>query len=136
MYLYFKAFHIIFVITWMAGLFYLPRLFVYHVETGHEIFKVMEKKLLYIIIIPSSIVVFFAGTVLAFLQHSWTKPYFHVKFTCALGLLLFQYVLSRYRLQLLHGVCTKTSTFFRLLNEVPSVLLIIIVFCLVFKPFS
>lgn len=139
-YLWLKAFHVIAVITWMAGMLYLPRLFVYHCETEpgsaeSERFKVMEGKLLRVIVNPSMIAVWVLGLTLAFTSHAYMQGWLQVKF-------LFVLILSG-----LHGFYAstvkafardenrRTQRFYRIINEVPAVLMIVIVILAVVKPF-
>ncbi len=135
-YLWWRFGHFIGLICWMAGLFYLPRLFVYHMESPKEmesIFQTMERRLYFCIILPASIVTWVCGAALVFIKESWLRGYFHLKLTALLGLLIFQWTLNRYRLLLMTE--RKSSVFFRFINEIPTILLIIIVYCAVFKPF-
>ncbi|RJF89654.1 protoporphyrinogen oxidase HemJ [Oleomonas cavernae] len=136
-----KALHIIAVTTWMAGMFYLPRLFVYHVgkapgSDASETFKVMERRLLKAIINPSMIVTWILGLCLAVATEAWgSGGWFHAKFLLVVimsgihGMLVGQ--VRRFgRDERPHG-----SRFYRILNEVPTVLFIVIVLLVVLKPF-
>jgi putative membrane protein len=140
LYLTLKALHIIAVICWMVGLLYLPRLFVYHVENNNsesvKIFKVMEKRLMKIIMNPAMIITWVTG-----LSILWVLG-FNTIFSLWLSTkFLFVIILSGY-----HGFLskclkdfaldrnTKSSKFFRFINEVPTIILIIIVFLVIFKP--
>ena len=138
-YLWIKAFHVIFVTCWMAGLFYLPRLFVYHVETNNpetkKTFEVMERKLYRGIMTPSMYLSLILGGFLLLIPGTLSNGYIHLKILCVLALIMFQFYLSHCRLQLAHGRNKKTSRFFRIINEIPIVLLIIIVVCVIVKPF-
>ena len=139
-YLWLKAFHLIAVIAWMAGLFYLPRLFVYHVESQNPDTKktlaVMEKRLYKIIIMPAMHGVIILGGLLLILPGFLASIYMHIKMLCVFGLLVFQFYLNHCRWRLANGTNTKTSRFFRIINEIPTLLLIIIVICVIVKPFS
>lgn len=135
-----KAFHIIAVIAWMAGMLYLPRLFVYHCETAvgtpeYERFKLMERKLMRLIINPSMIAVWLLGLALAIALDSWSAPWFHAKLTLVILLSGMHGMFSRWRRDFEHGRNTKTQRFFRIVNEVPAVLMILIVILVVVKPF-
>jgi len=142
-YLWLKAFHIIFVITWMAGLFYLPRLFVYHtrVKTGSDqdkLFQLMEYKLLRIIMGPSSVLVWVFGV--ALIYSIGTAVFFDgvwgwVKLAAVIALTWYHHVLGRYRKAFAAGQNQHDEKFYRRINEVPSVLLIIIVIMVVVRPF-
>lgn len=139
-YLWIKAFHIIFVVTWMAGLFYLPRLFVYHAGVNPDseaanLFKIMEYRLYKIIMIPSMLLSLAFGLVLAIILGTGSSGWFHVKLLCVGGLVVFQHFLNRWRKQLELGTCLCSAKFFRMINEVPSVLLVIIVISAIVKPF-
>ena len=139
-YLWIKAFHMIFVTAWMAGLLYLPRLFVYHVGVACDseaasIFKVMEYRLYKIIIIPSMFFSLALGFILAIMLGIWSSGWFHVKLFCVGVLVVFQHLLNHWREQLGHGTCLHSAKFFRMINEVPSILLVIIVISVIVKPF-
>jgi protoporphyrinogen IX oxidase len=138
-YLWLKALHILAVITWMAGMLYLPRLFVYHAGTPmpsatSEIFKVMERRLLKAIINPSIIVVFITGPVLAYLSGYWQSPWLQMKFVLALGLAALHGYFARYVKIFARGGNRRSARFFRILNEVPTVLMVLIVILAVVKP--
>ena len=139
-YLLFKSLHLIAVISWMAGLLYLPRIFVYHSENNNEIissvFKTMEKKLYYYIMTPAMVLSWAFGLVLIHeigfdqLANLWLQlklilvvllTFYHFY----LGLLLNQFKLNQNK---------KTSKFYRYINEIPTLLLILIVFIVIFKP--
>ena len=140
-YLLFKSLHLIAVISWMAGLLYLPRIFVYHAENidqkkASEIFKIMERKLFNYIMMPAMILTWLFGILLI---GSLGVQVFYELWTILKGILVL--LLSHYHFYL--GKCvrmfannqnTKTSKFFRIINEVPTILLIFIVFAVVFKP--
>lgn len=139
-YLWIKAIHVFAIIAWMAGLFYLPRLFVYHKSVDSEseaahLFRTMEYRLSKIIIMPSMFLSLASGIFLAMIQHTWLSGWFHLKITCVAGLLILQHLLGRWRKQLALGTCVRTSSFFRVINEVPSLLLIIIIISVIVKPF-
>ncbi len=142
MYLWIKAFHVISVISWMAVLFYLPRLFVYHVENKDkkefvEVVKVMEYKLHKFIGIPA-----FWGTVLTGIAMLALNPaifqsggWIHAKLTLATLLILYYIHLAVIRRRLAEGKCTKSGKFFRMYNEVPTILMILIVILVIVRPF-
>ncbi len=140
LYPWMKSFHIIAVIAWMAGMLYLPRLFVYHCETApgtpeYERFKVMERKLMRIIINPSMIVVWVLGLILAETLHAWTETWFILKLILVTALSALHGMLSRWRRDFENGRNTKTQRFYRIVNEVPAVLMAFIVILVVVKPF-
>jgi len=140
-YLLFKSLHLIAVISWMAGLLYLPRIFVYHVENSEkkeatEIFEIMEKRLYFYIMRPAMILSWLFGIILIYISgiDIFSQLWMHIK----LGLVVLLTIYHEYL-----GVClkslklktnTKTSKFFRIINEVPTVILIFIIFVVIFKP--
>ena len=136
-YLIFKTIHIISVITWMAALFYLPRLFVYHStkEAGSdssETFKVMESKLLKIIANPSLILVWISGLVL--LSYKGLEVWLILKMFLVMGMTLFHFYLYFLRKGFENDANMKSEKFFRVINELPTILLLIIVILVVFQP--
>lgn len=140
-YLLIKSFHIIAVISWMAGMLYLPRLFVYHadVETGSEMdekFKIMEHRLLRYIINPAMVLSLVFGVMLVMiLGKEGLGGWFHVKSLLLVFLFLAHGFLARYRRYFAKGENKHTAKFYRILNEVPTVLMIAIVILAVMKPF-
>lgn len=140
-YLWFKAAHIMAVISWMAGLLYLPRLFVYHVNAEHgsvqsETFKVMEKRLLKYIMNPASIAVWVFGLLLVYAEPSIMKqPWIHVKLLCVILLTGGHHAMAAYVKKFARDENTKSAKFFKILNEIPTVLMIIIVIMVVVRPF-
>ena len=136
-YLIFKTIHIISVITWMAALFYLPRLFVYHStkEAGSdssETFKVMESKLLKIIANPSLVLVWISGLVL--LSYKGLEVWLILKMFLVMGMTLFHFYLNFLRKGFENDANIKSEKFFRVINELPTILLLIIVILVVFQP--
>ncbi len=137
-----KAIHIVAVIAWMAGLLYLPRLYVYHCETApgteaSERFKIMELKLYKFIMTPAMLVTFVLGIVLALTPGlvDWHEGWFHVKLVAVLLLAGFQGALGKWRREFLHDRRTKSQRFFRIVNEVPTVLMVVAVVMVVVQPF-
>ena len=140
MILWVKALHIVAVIAWMAGMLYLPRLFVYHADapkgsTLSETFKVMERRLLKAIINPSMILVFVTGIALAFLTGYWQAPWLQAKFVLVLGLGGLHGYLARCVRAFAVDANARSAGFYRVLNEVPTVLMVLIVVFAVVKPF-
>lgn len=136
-YLFIKFLHIVALIAWMAGLFYLPRLFVYHSlypENG-EMLKIMENKLYKIIMVPSMYVTIISGFLLIFIGNFLSSGWMHLKITCVFFMIVFQFQLNSFKKQLATGNCRKSSKFFRVINEIPTLILIIVVFLVIFKPF-
>ena len=140
-YLLFKSLHLIVVISWMAGLLYLPRIFVYHVENLKDkntslIFKTMERKLYFYIMTPAMILTWVFGLILIsslgleVLYVTWIK----LKLLLVILLTLYHFYLSKLLSDFNLDQNTKSSKFFRIINEVPTILLILIVFIVVFKP--
>ncbi len=139
-YLWIKALHILAVISWMAGMLYLPRLYVYHVvaEQGSaqsETFKVMERRLLRAIINPAMIVSWAAGLALAAHLDAWTEGWFHGKLALLLGMQLIHAAYARWRRHFAIDENRHTSGFFRWMNEVPTVLMVGIVILVIVRPF-
>ena len=140
-YLLFKSLHLIAVISWMAGLLYLPRIFVYHVENINDqnsinIFKIMERKLYFFIMMPAMLLSWFFGLILIsilgfdILSMMWVQ----VKLIFVILLTLYHFYLGYLLSKFKSDQNTKTSRFFRIINEVPTILLILIVFIVIFKP--
>ena len=134
-----KAFHIIAVIAWMAGMLYLPRLFVYHCETTvgtpeYERFALMERKLMRVIINPSMIAVWVLGLMLAYMLDAWGELWFLAKLLLVLILSGLHGFLARWRRAFERGENTRTQRFYRIVNEVPAVLMAFIVILVVVKP--
>lgn len=139
-YYWLKAGHIIFMVFWMAGLFMLPRLFVYHQEAEqgspeNAAWIDRERKLLKIILNPSIIVVWVLGIALAFSIGAWDQGWFHAKLALVLALSGYQGFLAAYAKKLARGERSLSGKTLRLLNEVPGVALVLIVVLVVVKPF-
>lgn len=139
--LWLKAFHVIAVICWFAGLFYLPRLFVYHVDTmdeaGRARFALMERKLYRGIMTPSMIATLALGIWL--LIESWPawrgQGWLHAKLALVILLLAYHHACGIYRRQLAEDRCRRSALFFRIFNELPVLALVGIVILVVVKPF-
>jgi putative membrane protein len=134
-----KILHIVAVISWLAGLLYLPRIFVYHAQVvaGSEIdkiFQTMEKRLLRYIMLPSMLLVFIFGFYLAS-QIGFEFIWLHIKITLVLILAGYHGFLSRCRKNFAKGENKYSQKFYRLINEVPTVLMIFIVALVILKPF-
>jgi putative membrane protein len=134
------ALHIVAVIAWMAGMLYLPRLFVYHCDADvgsiqSETFKVMERRLLKAIINPAMIATWLLGLWLAW-QGGWFKaPWLHLKLALVFAMSGVHGILSKYVREFAADRRRKSPKFFRILNEIPTVLMILIVILVVVKPF-
>ena len=140
-YLLFKSLHLIAVISWMAGLLYLPRIFVYHVENSEkkettEIFEIMEKRLYYYIMRPAMLFSWIFGIVLIYLNglDVLTNLWMQIKLVLVIILSGYHEYLGKCMLNLKNRTNTKTAKFYRYINEVPTVLLILIVFIVIIKP--
>lgn len=142
-YPYLKALHIIAVVAWMAGLLYLPRLFVYHCAAkpggeASETFKVMERRLFRGIMNPAMIAVWLLGPALAFAAQSggWNQPWLHMKLLLVIGLTVLHHLMGRWRKAFERDANMRSARFYRIVNEVPTSLLVLIVFLVVLKPFG
>ena len=140
-YLLFKSLHLIAVISWMVGLLYLPRIFVYHVENSEkkeatDIFENMERRLYFYIMRPAMIATWLFGIILIYISgldifsHLWM----HIKLALVIFLTIYHEYLGVCLKSLKLRTNTKTSKFFRIINEVPTIILILIIFIVVFKP--
>ena len=136
--LWIKSLHIIFVVTWFAGLFYLPRLFVYHAmtddQTSRERFKIMERKLFYGIMTPGGVLTIVFGLWL-WLGYGITGGWLHVKLALVAVLILYQIYCGKLMLDFKHDRNTHGHVFYRWLNEFPTLILVAGVILVVVKPF-
>ena len=135
-----KALHIVAVIAWMAGLLYLPRLFVYHSETEpgskqNETFKIMEQRLLRLIMNPAMIIVWITGPLLAWQMGVHHDRWLAVKFALVCLLTVFHHALGRWRKAFAEDRNQHPARYFRIANEVPTLLMVAIVVLVVVKPF-
>ena len=141
MYLWLKALHIVAVIAWMAGMLYLPRLFVYHAaaKPGSELsetFKTMEHRLLNFIMMPAMIVTWIVGIVLLLLQGQWLGAgWFHAKFVAVVLLTVLHGLFAHWVNEFSFDRNPHPAKIYRIINEIPTLLLIIIVVLVVVKPF-
>jgi len=141
-YEWFKAFHIISVIAWMVGLFYLPRLFVYHtgVKVGSaedKTFQTMERKLLRFIMNPSMVLTYIFGLTNAYIYGiEALGAWFHVKMLAVLVLTVFHGYLAKCRKAFVRGKNTHSERFYRIINELPTIAMIVAVIMVVVKPFE
>lgn len=140
LYLLFKSLHLIAVISWLAGLLYLPRIFVYHSEATHtsqiDIFKVMERKLYNYIMMPAMILSWLFGVLL--LHNSgfgvFSELWMQIKIISVIILTYYHFTLGKYLNDFALDNNQKTSKFFRIYNEIPTIILIVVVFAVIFKP--
>lgn len=142
MYLWIKAIHIIFMVSWMAVLFYLPRLFVYHAENKDnkefvKIVKIMEKRLFYVIGIPAFVITLITGLSMIFMNPGLFKSggWLHAKLTLVAILIAYFFHNEYVRRKFERDECDKSGKFFRIYNEIPTVLLILIVILVIVRPF-
>ncbi|WP_193184999.1 protoporphyrinogen oxidase HemJ [Nisaea sediminum] len=137
-----KAFHVMSMVAWMAGMFYLPRLFVYHAdaEPGSELsetLKIMERRLLRAIINPAMVSTFVFGIwMLVLIPEFLSDGWFHVKLACLFLLTGFHGMMARWRRDFAADANRRSARFYRIANEVPTILLIVIVIMVIVKPFS
>ncbi len=139
-YLLFKSLHLIAVISWMAGLLYLPRIFVYHSEASHEsqkdIFKIMERRLYNYIMMPAMLLSWLFGILLI---HNlgfdvFFELWMQIKIILVLILTFYHYLLGKYLREFAININKKSSKFYRIINELPTIILIVVVFVVIFKP--
>ena len=140
LYLLFKSLHLIAVISWMAGLLYLPRIFVYHSEADHEsqktVFKTMERKLYNYIMMPAMLLSWLFGVLLI---HSlgfdiFSELWMQIKSISVLILTFYHFFLGKYMNDFAIDANIKSSRFFRFFNEIPTIILIVVIFVVIFKP--
>ena len=140
LYLFFKSLHLIAVISWMAGLLYLPRIFVYHSEAKDEcqtnVFKVMERKLYNYIMMPAMLSSWLFG---ALLIHNigfsvFTEFWMQIKMIAVVILTYYHFTLGKYLNDFAINNNQKTSRFFRIYNEIPTIVLIVVIFVVIYKP--
>ena len=139
-YLLFKSLHLISVISWMAGLLYLPRIFVYHAQNSSEkktseIFKTMERKLFFYIMTPAMLASWVFGILLIYVQSYETFSFWlAIKLILVIILTFYHFLLLKWLIDFKKDSNSHSGKFFRYMNEVPTILLIIIIFVVVFKP--
>ena len=140
LYLFFKSLHLIAVISWMAGLLYLPRIFVYHAEADDEsqkkVFKIMERKLYNYIMMPAMLLSWLFGILLihslgfSIFLELWMK----VKIISVIILTYYHFTLGKFLNDFAINSNKKSSKFFRIFNEIPTIILIVVIFVVIFKP--
>ena len=140
-YLLFKSLHLIAVISWMAGLLYLPRIFVYHVENNEkkqatDIFEIMEKKLYFYIMRPAMILTWLFGIILIYINgvEILSQAWMQIKIILVILLSVFHEYLGRCLYSLKNNTNTRSTKYFRIINEIPTIILILVVFIVIFKP--
>ena len=140
-YLLFKSLHLIAVISWMAGLLYLPRIFVYHVENNEkkqatDIFEIMEKKLYFYIMRPAMILTWLFGIILIYINgvEILSQAWMQIKIILVILLSVFHEYLGRCLYSLKNNINTRSAKYFRIINEIPTIILILVVFIVIFKP--
>ena len=140
LYLFFKSIHLIAVISWMAGLLYLPRIFVYHSEANHdsqkEVFKIMERKLYNYIMMPAMLLSWIFGLALihSIGFSSFSELWMQIKIILVEILTFYHFSLGKYLNDFALDSNQKTSKFFRIYNEIPTIILIVVIFVVIFKP--
>ena len=140
-YLFFKSLHLIAVISWMAGLLYLPRIFVYHVENKEkkeatDVFEIMEKRLFFYIMRPAMIVSWILGLILIYINgiEIFSQLWMQLKIVLVILLSVYNDYLGKCLESLKNKTNIRSSKFFRIINEIPTVILIFVVFLVIFKP--
>ena len=140
LYLLFKSLHLIAIISWMAGLLYLPRIFVYHSEAEDEsqqkVFKTMEKRLYNYIMMPAMLLSWVFGILLIHILDFavFTELWMQIKIVAVVILTYYHFTLGKYLNDFAIDSNQKTSKFFRIYNEIPTVILIVVIFVVIFKP--
>ena len=140
LYLFFKSLHLIAVISWMAGLLYLPRIFVYHSEANHdsqkEVFKIMERKLYNYIMMPAMLLSWIFGLALihSIGFSSFSELWMQIKIILVVILTFYHFSLGKYLNDFALDSNQKTSKFFRIYNEIPTIILVVVIFIVIFKP--
>ena len=140
-YLLFKSLHLIAVISWMVGLLYLPRIFVYHVENNEkkqatDIFEIMEKKLYFYIMRPAMILTWLFGIILIYINgvEILFQAWMQIKIILVILLSVFHEYLGRCLYSLKNNTNTRSTKYFRTINEIPTIILILVIFIVIFKP--
>jgi len=141
LYLTFKSLHLIAVISGMAGLLYLPRIFVYHVENNKkketvEIFQIMEKRLYFYIMRPAMIFTWIFGILLIYLNgiEVFSQLWMQLKIVLVILLSIYHEYLGKCLYSLKNGTNTRSAKYFRIINEIPTIILVLVVFIVIFKP--
>ena len=140
LYLLFKSLHLVATISWMAGLLYLPRIFVYHSEADHDsqrkIFKIMERKLYNYIMMPAMIISWLFGILLIHILgfSVFFELWMQIKTAAVVILTYYHFTLGKYLNDFANDSNQKTSKFFRIYNEIPTIILIVVIFVIIFKP--
>ncbi|WMS44276.1 protoporphyrinogen oxidase HemJ [Acuticoccus sp. MNP-M23] len=139
-YLWIKALHVLAIISWMAALLYLPRLMVYHTkaETGSvqsETFKTMERRLLRGIALPSMVVAWATGLTIATMSGAWSQPWFHLKLAAVIVITAMHMANAAWVRGFRNDANTHSEKFYRIMNEVPAVFMVVVVVAVIVKPF-
>jgi protoporphyrinogen IX oxidase len=138
--LWVKAFHVIFAFFWIAGLFMLPRYLIYHQEEldiyeDSEIWEIRERRIVSFILNPALIFTWLFGSLLVYLENIYSARWFIVKLLCVILLTIYHFTLCNYAKNLAVGKISWSSKSLRLINEIPAILLIFIIICVIVKPF-
>jgi putative membrane protein len=139
MYLWIKALHVVSIISWMAGLLYLPRLFVYHSDADlnsvqSETFKVMERRLAYAIMTPAMVMSWISGLIIAIQSGFYSDNWFKIKFIFVIFMTIFHFYLLNLQKKFNFDTNSHSNRFYRLINEIPTVLMLLIVGLVILKP--
>ena len=140
LYLLFKSLHLVAVISWLAGLLYLPRIFVYHSEADHDsqkkVFKVMERKLYNYIMMPAMLLSWIFGILLTHILGFavFYELWMQIKTAAVIILTFYHFSLGKYLSDFAEDSNQRSSKFFRIYNEIPTILLIVVIFVVIFKP--
>lgn len=141
-FLWYKSLHVVSVISWMAAILYMPRLFAYHTRTAtgsetDQIFKIMEHRLLKIIMTPAMLLTYLSGGVIAYIYGlSALGGWFHYKMCAVAGLTVFHGFLAKWRKDFIRGSNKHSEKFYKIINEVPTLLIILAVSMVIIKPFE
>ena len=138
-YLWIKAVHVIAIISWMAGLLYLPRLFVYHTgvkprSEASETFKIMERRLIKAIMTPAMVLAWILGLIMAVDGSLFSQGWFHVKLASVVAMTVAHFFLARCKDDFAADRNARSEKFYRVINEVPTLLMIVIVIVVIVKP--
>ena len=141
-FIWYKTIHVISVVSWMAAIFYLPRLFVYHskVKRGSQIdktFQIMEKRLIKFIMVPALLATYIFGLLTAYIYgFSALGTWFHIKLIAVLGLTIIQILCIKWTKDFFHGKNRHNEKFYKIINEIPLLLMIVAVTMVIVKPFE
>ncbi|ETO91738.1 MAG: putative integral membrane protein [Candidatus Xenolissoclinum pacificiensis L6] len=134
-----KSFHIISVISWMAGMLYLPRIYSYHVKYDfseiRSVFAIMERRLLYIILLPATVIAVCSGLVMGYATDAFYAIWFHIKMLFVFLMLVMTCFMVHFQRKFANNVNSHSALFYKIINELITLCMMIIVFVVVIKPF-